>query len=219
MSLDVLLYIVVTVVLLARLWSLFGRRNDEDQERPNPFSSTRADEEEMLQPAGRQAAAGEVPQLLKPLLAAPASLAGGLEQVKVLDPSFDEKQFLQGAKQAFSMIVGDFANGEMGRIARLLGPKVLPHFEKSIEARRAAGHVMENKIINFRDVETVAARTEGNQAFITVRFVTTQENILRDAGGRVVGGAEGAEEITDVWVFARDMSNFDPNWLVVETKS
>lgn len=219
MSFDIVLYIVVTIVLLARLWSLFGRRNDEDQERQNPFGSSRPEEEEMLQPAGRPASTAELPQLLKPFVAAPASLIGGLEQVKAIDPTFDEKQFLQGAKQAFTMIVGDFAKGEMGNITRLLGPKVLPHFEKAVEARRAAGHVMENKITSVSDVETVAARTEGTQAFITVRFISSQENVLRDAGGKIVGGAEGVEEITDVWVFSRDMRNFDPNWVVVETKS
>jgi len=32
------------------------------------------------------------------------------------------------------------------------------------------------------------------QAIVTVRFVSDQENVLRDAGGKVVGGAEGKVE-------------------------
>ena len=41
-----------------------------------------------------------------------------------------------------------------------------------------------------------------------------------DGSGTVIGGELGkVEEVTDLWVFARDTTSTDPNWLLVETKS
>src|SRR5271155_5521026 len=130
MNLDIILYAIIAVVLLARLWSVLGRRNDDEKQRPNPFVIPAPGPQDDKKPAlapGQQGTA-ETPVLLQPFHAAPASLAGGLEQIKTLDPSFDEKVFLQGARSAFTMIVEDFAKGDMNRIGRLLGPDVLPHF-------------------------------------------------------------------------------------------
>ena len=110
--------------------------------RPNPFimpaPDARDDDKTAVSPSlpnGQDA-----PALPKPRVpAAPASLAGGLEQIKVLDPSFDEKTFLQGARAAFTMIVEDFAKGDMGRIARLLGPRCPASFPGRHRCAQEAG--------------------------------------------------------------------------------
>jgi len=41
-----------------------------------------------------------------------------LSKIKALDPTFDEKQFLQGARAAFTTIIEDFAKGDLSRSAR-----------------------------------------------------------------------------------------------------
>ncbi len=217
MGFDIIIYAFIAVVLLARLWTVLGRRNDSDTQRPNPFIAPPPKDE--TAPVPERIRSGEAPPVVLPAFkAAPASLAGGVEQIKALDPSFDEKQFLQGARQAFAMIVEDFAKADMSRITRLLGPNVLPHFLNAIEARRAAGQTMESKVVSIRDAETAAAKVDGTKAILTIRFVSEQENALRDSGGQVIGGEAGrVEEITDLWTFARDTKSSDPNWILVET--
>lgn len=221
MDYDVIIYAVITVIVLARLWSLLGQRSGEDRERPNPFvapSSVTPDSGTgAAKPAPGQA---EVPLLLKPVQFAPASLAGGLMQIKEIDPSFDEKQFLQGARSAFSLILNDFAKGDLSESTRLLGPTVLPHFREAIEARRNAAQTMEHKLLNIREAECAAAKMDNSEARITVRFVSDQESVVRDARGQIISGNEGqVEAITDLWTFARDTKSTDPNWILVETKS
>jgi predicted lipid-binding transport protein (Tim44 family) len=219
MDLDTLLYAIIAVVLLGRLWSVFGRRNNDEQQRPNPFvmpAPKPQDDNSSVIPPGMT----DIPMLLPPFQAAPASLAGGLQQIGTLDPAFDEKTFLQGARGAFKMIVEDFAKGDLGRIAQLLGPNVLPRFQEAIEARRKSGQTMESRVTAIREAETTAARVEDTRAIITVRFVSEQENALRDSGGKVIGGAAGKiEEVTDLWTFARDTKSSNPNWILIETRS
>jgi predicted lipid-binding transport protein (Tim44 family) len=218
MDYDIIIYAVIAAVLLGRLWFVFGRRNDEDRQRPNPFIAPLVqpqDNADKSGPTGLPSRPPIVPQLFK---AAPASLAGGLEQIKARDAAFDEKQFLQEAKLTFTKVVEDFAKGDMTNITPLLSPPVLAHFQTALEARRNAGQVMESKINAIKDVETTAARIDGDQAFISVRFVSNQENVLRDNNNQVIGGEDGkVEEITDLWTFARDMATKDAPWLLVQT--
>lgn len=221
MDFDVIIYAIVAILVLARLWSVLGQRGGEDRERPNPFiAPPPAAPDDGRAGVSADQSPAEIPLLLRPAQAAPASLAGGLAQIKEADPAFDEKQFLQGARAAFALILGDFAKGDLAESAKLLGPAVLPHFHEAIEARRNAGQTMEHKLAAIREAECVAAKLDGSQAFVTVRFVSQQESTLHDSGGQVVGGSDGkVEEITDRWTFARDTKSPDPNWILVETKS
>jgi predicted lipid-binding transport protein (Tim44 family) len=149
----------------------------------------------------------------------PDSLAGGLAQVTGIDKSFDEKQFLKDASTVFTAVVETYATGSLGGIADKLSPALLAHFQKAADARKAAGQSAQSRVARMKDAEVIAARTDGTQALITVKFTSDQENILRDARSTIVGGEEGkTEEVTDLWTFARDTATPDAKWVVVETR-
>ncbi|NTU77050.1 MAG: Tim44 domain-containing protein [Alphaproteobacteria bacterium] len=216
---DIILFAALAVFVLIRLWSVLGRRNDDEPQRPNPFATPASGEEDgvIVRPARARSPA-------TPLLTAEghavASLAGGLDKIREKEPTFDEKAFLQGAKTAFAMIVGSFAKGDLSPVERFLGPAVLGPFQKVVAARKAAGHIHENRIEKIADAEIEAAHLEGEKAFLTVGFVSHQMNVTRDASGSVVAGAaDKIEEVRDLWVFARDLKSDDPNWRLVETRS
>lgn len=218
MDIDTIILAVIAVLLFARLWTVLGRRNDEDKLRPNPFLAPLFPAQNKKEQDPKKEPVRELPPLLQSFKAPPTSLAGGLEQIKHRDPAFDEKQFLQTAKLHFTLIVEDFAKGDLTQITSLLAPAVAAHFQTALEARNKAGQKAESKIISIKEADTDAARLDGDQARITVRFVSIQENILRDANGQVIGGAPGKrEEVTDLWTFTRDMVVADANWLLAET--
>jgi len=218
MDYDIIIYALVAVLILARLWTVLGQRGGDDRTRINPFAArppTTLD-------AGPTAIAGpqrtETPLLLKPMQLAPDSLAGGLASIRVADPTFDEKQFLQKVRAAFTTILAGFAKGDLTEAAPFLHPVVLAQFKDAVEARQQAGQSMDHRLVAIREAECVTAKSEGNHATITVRFVSQQETTLRDSLGAVLDNSGKTEEITDLWVFARDVKA-DPNWILVETKS
>ncbi len=217
---DIIIFAAISVFLLVRLWSVLGRRGDDETQRPNPFVKPAApshdDEDVMVLPDRAKA----LPPPLAPLAHAPASLAGVLDQIQALDPAFDEKKFLQGAKAAFAMIVEEFAKGELARSSRILAEPVLQQFQKVITDRTAAGQTLESHMDRVAEANVVAARLEEGRALLTVDFVSYQINVLRDAQGQIIDGTPNhAEEIHDRWVFAHDMKSDDPNWQLVETRS
>jgi predicted lipid-binding transport protein (Tim44 family) len=66
--------------------------------------------------------------------------------------------------------------------------------------------------------EFVDAAVQGRVARVTLRFVSRQINVTRDAQGRVVAGdPTRPEEVVDLWTFERDVRSSDPNWLLAET--
>jgi predicted lipid-binding transport protein (Tim44 family) len=213
-DIDIVVYAVIAALILGRLWAVLGTRNDNDPQRPNPFMPPLNLPQKNDAPAAQQGIMSRF-QSAPP----PKSLAGGLAQVKAADSSFEEKQFLQESRDIFSSVVGAYAAGHLSVVTEFLSPALLEHFQRAIDARAVAGQTAQTRIARIKDTEVTAARAEDKQAFVTVRFVSDQENILRDAGGAVIGGAEGkVEEVTDTWTFAKDTQASGAKWIVVETK-
>jgi predicted lipid-binding transport protein (Tim44 family) len=64
-----------------------------------------------------------------------------------------------------------------------------------------------------------AAELNGAVAHITVKFVSDQISLTRDAAGNPVAGTDAVTEITDLWTFERDLSAHDPTWRLVAARS
>ncbi|MGE4351325.1 MAG: Tim44/TimA family putative adaptor protein [Bdellovibrionales bacterium] len=219
---DILIYAAIAAFLFYKLWSVLGQKNEGDGEegaRPNPFStheSQNNDEENVMVLEGRSRPS--MPSALTPYGHAPLSLAGELDSLKTVDPSFNEKKFMEGARIAFGQIVTAFAGGDLSSVDWLLGPAVKNPFEKVISGRKEKGETLENRIDQIVAADIVAAKMEGSVATLTVEFVSYQVNVIKDKAGQIVeGNPHKAEEIRDTWVFRRDMKSDNPNWQLIET--
>ncbi|MFA4994752.1 MAG: Tim44/TimA family putative adaptor protein [Bdellovibrionales bacterium] len=216
-DIDILVYAVVAALLLGRLWFLLGTRNENDPQRPNPLRPPPPSD--MTQDSEPTYTRQNVVSRLQPVPPPPHSLAGGLAQVLAVDSSFEEKQFLQESRDIFTSIVGAYASGHLSLVTDFLSPALLGHFQEAVDARAAAGQTAQTRIARIKETEVIAAHAEDKQAILTVRFVSDQENILRDASGAILGGDEGKyEEVTDIWTFARETQLPGAKWVVVETK-
>ncbi len=212
---EIVIFAMIAAFLVYRLRSVLGRRTGEEQQRPNPFTPqpSRTDNVVAL-PDRNRPRAEAVPASEEPL-----SLAGALDQIKAADPAFDEKNFLQGAKAAFQMIVEAFARGDTAALRPLLADDVYENFSRAIRARQAAGEQYETRVERVREAEVVEARLDSDRtAMVTVKIVSDQMNVLRDRAGTVIeGNPDKVVEATDIWTFARNTRARDPNWALVET--
>jgi predicted lipid-binding transport protein (Tim44 family) len=218
--LDIILFAVVAVFLVVRLRSVLGRRTGTEQRR-DPFAGAPAND----QPVRREAPVA-VPDLsAKPVIApvpdAPATpMAAGLGRIRQADPDFDESHFLAGCRAAFEMIVNAFAAGDAATLRPLLSDEVFSNFNGAIEERRKAGHTHATTLIGIRAVDLLEADMQGRNAVLTVKIVSDQINVTRDAQGRVVeGDATAVVPVTDIWTFSRNTRSRDPNWTLVATRS
>ena len=221
---DILIFAMIAAFLVYRLKSVLGRRHGEERQRPNPYAARPG------QQAGRTEGrpADNIVPMPERVPAAdtgvrvaegPRSLAESIALVRSADPSFDEKQFLEGARMAFQMVVGAFAAGDTATLRPLLSDEVYGNFATAIEERRRRGEVLETRIEQVADADVVEADLDGRNALLTIRFVSNQVNVTKAADGSVVDGdPDQVEEVVDLWTFARNVQSRDPNWTLVETR-
>ena len=75
-------------------------------------------------------------------------------------------------------------------------------------------------MIGFEASDISAAALQGSIAQVTVRFVSEQINVLRNAEGQIVdGNPNEVQKVIDLWTFRRDTKSSDPNWQLVKTES
>ena len=143
----------------------------------------------------------------------------GLRAIRDADPDFSPRSFLDGAKQAYEMVVTAFAEGDRDTLRMLLAPDVYEGFEAAITAREAAGHRVEQTFVGIDEAAIETAAVREREAFVAVRVVSQLIQATLDGEGEVVDGdPETVSEVRDVWTFARDVDSPDPNWKLVATE-
>jgi predicted lipid-binding transport protein (Tim44 family) len=220
---DIIFFALVAGFLILRLRSVLGRRTgNESQERWTPRLPPRGGP---AGPAPADRASAEKVTVLPPR-PTPAAAAGAsatpldaaLAQIRQADSAFDPPRFLEGAKSAFDMIVSAFAQGDTATLRPLLANDVFDNFAAAIKGRHDAKQTLETTLIGIKSADILEARMEGRSAFVTVKFVSEQVNVTRNAGGEIVDGDPNhVATITDVWTFARNTRSSDPNWALVQT--
>jgi len=219
--LDIIFFAMVAGFIFLRLRSVLGRRTGNERQRTDGFGAGRPAPERRddnvvaLPDRGPTAAKGDEAKLW----AEDSPVGAGLTQIKIADHRFEPAIFLDGAKQAYEMIVAAFAKGDRDTLRMLLADEVYENFAGAIAEREQLGHTLETTIAKIKQAEISEARLDGRTAEVTVKFVSDMVSVTRDTTGEPVGGPGREREITDIWTFARDTSDKDPNWLLVATRS
>lgn len=239
---DIIFFALVAGFLILRLRSVLGRRTgNENRERWTPRLPPRTPAQGAgTQGPGAQGSSAQGPSAqgpgerppgpatvtplpgarMPPQTAAAAStpLDTALTQIKAADQSFDPARFIDGARAAFEMIVMAYAQGDVGTLRPLLADDVYDNFAAAIRGRQDAKQTLETTLIGIKNAEVIEARMESRTAFVTVKFVSEQVNVTRNAAGEIVDGDPNrVAAITDVWTFARNTRSSDPNWALVQT--
>jgi len=148
----------------------------------------------------------------------PRDLQAGLREIIAADQGFSPEAFLVGSRSAFDYIVSAFAAGDTATLRPLLSDDVYDRFADEIRARMAAKETLETRIVRLDAADLVEAELEGRTANITIKFVSQQTSIVRDADGKIIeGDPERPVERTDVWTFSRNVRSQNPNWALVAT--
>ena len=212
--LEIVLLAMVAAFLGLRLYSVLGRRAEQEEEPAvQRFDS---DDKPALRPA---AAAAPVPP------ARPVELEGvmpaverALRDIAAADSKFNLPQFIEGARTAYRMILEAFWQGDRETLRELCDDDVYAGFLAAIDAREAAGETMDNTLIRMEETRIHSASLDGRTARIALLFVADIAAVTRDKDGNVIAGSlDDAIESRDVWTFSRNVGARDPNWVLDET--
>ncbi len=184
---DIIIFAVIAVFIIYRLRSVLGKRtgfqkNINQQE----FVKKETIPDEL-----------KIPQLKEN--------EQKLEAVYKKVNSFNHKEFLEGAKKAFEIIITAFNKGDKSTLKNLVSKDVYNAFEGAINS----GSNNPNSQFYSLVIDGVEdAKVEGGKISIAVNF--TSEQILSDNEDSIVKNK-------DTWVFEKPESSTGPAWLLVST--
>lgn len=224
-----ILFLALAVFIFFRLRSVLGQKTGSErppQERRNVPSG---DDKIVRLPTRRDSPAstpapdaGEVPPVegWKGIAEPDTPLEAGLNAIRAADPGFDANHFVAGARQAYEMIVGAFAEGDRKTLKGLLAKEVFDGFDAAIKEREQRGEAVETRFVSIDSAQVTSAEQRGSTAQITLRFISKLFTSTVDKSGKLIDGSpDRVSEVTDVWTFARDVKSRDPNWKLVATEA
>jgi predicted lipid-binding transport protein (Tim44 family) len=230
--LDIILFAAIAAFFVLRLRGVLGKKTGHDKRSADPFNPREGDEgedENKVIPlpdrsrsdrAETEETAETASDATEEAEAAATPLAAGLSQVMRADKSFDEDGFIDGARTAFEWVIDAFAKGDAKTLRPLLSNDVYGDFSGAIEEREKAGQTLETTLVGITGAEIIEAELQGRTAFVTIKFVSEQVNVVRDSDGEAVdGNTNHVTKITDIWTFARNTRSRDPDWTLVATSS
>ncbi|MEM6414664.1 MAG: Tim44/TimA family putative adaptor protein [Pseudomonadota bacterium] len=137
-----------------------------------------------------------------------------------VDPDFDEKDFINGAKAAYEMIVQGFADGDIKPLKPYLARDVYDAFDKAASEREAAGTKYELTFVGIESAKISAAEVLAGEMRATVAFMSNQVRSQYDKAGDLIDGDPSRVDLVrDEWTFSRSSTSTDPNWTLVATSA
>jgi len=220
-----LFFLVAAVLIFLHLRSVLGRRTGNEKPPFDPFSAREAakvpvDDNKVVTLPKR----GETDEnrfAAVDAVAAPGTaLNDSLRQLVETDPSFQPKEFLNGARMAYEMIVMAFADGDRDTLKNLLSKDVYDGFDAAITEREKRGEVVKSTFVGIERIEMTQAAVRDSEEQITLRIISQLISATYDKDGKLVDGdAENVSEVDDIWTFSRDIRSRDPNWKLIATES
>jgi len=230
-----IIFLALAVFIFMRLRSVLGQRTGRERPPYDPYSRDTArppqpasdkvvslPERNSTPPGAPAAAEEEAPPAFRweGVAEEGSATAAALDEIARVEPDFDAKHFLTGARAAYEMIVTSFAAGDRRQLKDLLAKDVYDGFVTAIADRESRRETMESRFVSIEHADLQEVAVRGRTAQLTVRFVSKLISVTRGPDGTVVDGSpDTVADVTDVWTFARELGTRDPNWKLVATEA
>jgi len=137
--------------------------------------------------------------------------------------TFDDsakQKFLNGAKEAYEMIVTSFAKGDKNILKPLLNKEIYQNFSNEIDNRKKENIKSELTFVGVKSAKIKNFEKKDNIYTFTVDFVSEIIACKKDKNNKVIeGNPDIIKTVNDVWKFSKNMWSNNPNWYLVETQA
>jgi predicted lipid-binding transport protein (Tim44 family) len=222
-----LFFLVAAVLIFFQLRSVLGRRTGNEKPPADPFSARDAvkapgtDDSKVVTLPRRDGVEEdqrnfEIDSFAKPETPLNASVRALIKA----DPTFRPREFVNGVRMAYEMVVMAFADGDRKTLKGLLSNEVYEGFDMAIAEREKRGDVVKSTFVGIDKADLVQIVMKDSEAQLTMRIVSQLISATYDKDGTLIDGdREAVSEVTDIWTFARDIGSRDPNWKLIATES
>lgn len=223
-----LFFLIVAALIFLNLRSVLGKRTGSEKPPFDPYSPR---ETERVTPSAEDGKVITLPRRapadsddryeeIDDFAAVGTELNGQLRKVFDADQSFSPKQFVEGARAAYEMILMAFADGDRKTLKSLLSSEVYEGFSAALDERDKAGEKVKSTFVGIEKADMLEAQLDGSETAITMKLAAQLISATYNSAGEIIeGNADTVSEVKDRWTFARDIRSRDPNWKLVATQS
>jgi hypothetical protein len=222
--LDILFFLLITVIFIFKLKNTFGVRNDDDKKIRDKTI------EEFFKKKYGQNTKVEVIEC-RDVVDVTNKVKKSEEQVKsdfkfnfeitedtkneLNKVGFNVKTFLKGAENAVEMINDAFSNKDEETLKTILETKLFSHFKQQIDDLNAQGKTLKSSLISILSNEIANVKLVDKNILITVNLKMEQINFVEDKDKKVIlGSKKKIDVIQENWIFARDTKSNNNFWIV-----
>jgi predicted lipid-binding transport protein (Tim44 family) len=227
---DLFIYIVIAIALVVWLRNTIGSKHGSETDRSDIIERIKERQQQNQKPADTghiidlNISQSETSANPQKTVMNNISTEGGEDTTKEIidymhvDPSFNPKDFINGAKEAFPMIVEAFSRADLKTLKMLLSDGVYTTFEQAIEDRKNKGETLATDVHVVKDCKIMGIKRIDHMTYIKLRFLAEETIVIRDREGNIThGNPDKLIAMNDVWTFGRDMKSKDPTWYLYET--
>ena len=184
---DIIIFAAIAAFIIYRLRSVLGKRTGFQKNISEPKAKETKKQDDVQ----------KIPSLM--------DNETKLEIVYKKVNNFNHREFLDGAKKAFEIIISSFNNGDKKTLRNLVSKDVYSAFEKAIDEKTNNSESQFYSLI----VEGIAdAKVENDTISISVNFIS--EQMLNNDEGSIVKNK-------DTWTFEKPVNSSNPIWILTQT--
>jgi len=143
------------------------------------------------------------------------------QDTKKIGDKFDDQaqeEFLKGAKIAYETIITDFSDNDnqITTSKPLINNDIYNKFNEALKERSSKGHKADITFIGVNSAVIKEHKKIGKILNVTVNFIAEVITCIKDKDNKIVSGdPEKIKKIYDTWVFSKDVTSANPNWMLV----
>ena len=143
------------------------------------------------------------------------------QDTKKIGDKFDDQaqeEFLKGAKIAYETIITDFSDNDnqITTSKPLINNDIYNKFNEALKERSSKGHRADITFIGVNSAVIKEHKKIGKILNVTVNFIAEVITCIKDKDNKIVSGdPEKIKKIYDTWVFSKDVTSANPNWMLV----
>ena len=143
------------------------------------------------------------------------------QDTKKIGDKFDDQaqeEFLKGAKIAYETIITDFSDNDnqITTSKPLINNDIYNKFNEALKERSSKGHRADITFIGVNSAVIKEHKKIGKILSVTVNFIAEVITCIKDKDNKIVSGdPEKIKKIYDTWVFSKDVTSANPNWMLV----
>ena len=143
------------------------------------------------------------------------------QDTKKIGDKFDDQaqeEFLKGAKIAYETIITDFGDNDnqITTSKPLINNDIYNKFNEALKERSSKGHRADITFIGVNSAVIKEHKKIGKILNVTVNFIAEVITCIKDKDNKIVSGnPEKIKKIYDTWVFSKDVTSANPNWMLV----